>query len=219
MCSKLKKSECLKNTGCEWIVGKGCRKVKEEVFVKPTREQLWESDDTKLWKQVLKNYDAILSTSKKANFKEIDDWYYNELAKTIKHRNYITKEEHVKLIEWKLRRGQYRPALMKYAKQLTDEEVVKASENALKQTDIKKMFDEYSVLKGVSVASASALCSAKYEHIPFMSDELLATVIGGTSWKYTLKEYKVCLEKLEEKCKKVQLSQKNVEKALFVSSL
>ena len=219
MCSKLKKCDCLKNPDYEWIVGKGCRKPKEKTFVKPTRDELWTSDDPKLWKRVLKNYDAILSTSKKASFKYIDDWYYNELPKSIEEHEYITKEEHVKLLEWKLRRGQYRPALMKYANALTDTEVMKASQNALKEENIKKMLEEYSVLKGVGVATASALCSAKYETLPFMSDELLATVIGGTSWKYTWKEYKVCLDQLEEKHKKVKMSQRDIEKVLFITSL
>jgi hypothetical protein len=69
--------------------------------------------------------------------------------------------------------------LMRFAKQLTDAEVIKASTSALKENaNVKKMLDEYSVLKGVGFATASALSAAKYESVPFMSDELLAVCVG-----------------------------------------
>lgn len=239
MCSKLKKNECIKTEGCEWIINKGCRKVeiiKKEslnIFIKPSIEELWVSDDVKLWNLVLEKYDIMLKISKKAELKELDDWYYNEFPQSIKEKGYITKEEHVKIMTWKLRRGQYRGILLKYANALTNEEVVSASKKALGQTqkdigkigekenikDIRKMLEEYSVLKGVGIATASILCSAKYDTIPFMSDELLSIIIGGKDWKYSWKEYEICLYALESKHQKIGLSKRDIEKAIFIVSV
>jgi hypothetical protein len=85
--NKRKKSEVsedLVSESTEKDFKKDSKKVSNEAidtFVKPTREELWQSKDIELWKEVLRNYEDILSKSKKAGLKESDDWYYNELPK------------------------------------------------------------------------------------------------------------------------------------------
>lgn len=194
-------------------------------------KNLWNSNDGKLWKKILNNYCKLRDENKKKQFIELDKWYLLTLRKNILDRYplpYITKDEHINLLKWKLSRGKWRPSLLKYAELLNDTDIRKLSTEVLllvknfdNNTDfktIKKAFDIYIKLKGVGIAFTSALFSIVSPYIPFMSDELLEITLGkDIKFKYNWVEYSNCLELCRKKSEKIQISPANIERCLFVS--
>ncbi|KAG9101449.1 hypothetical protein FRC06_003009 [Ceratobasidium sp. 370] len=124
--------------------------------------------------------------------RELDDWRLNELATLVKSRNpaYLDKEELQKLMDWKLTRGKFRPALPGLIGQNTQQKVKTCTQQAFSallqlETDSK---DEGSTsesqksfrallktlcagLKGVGPATGSLVLSVFDNGVPFMSDE------------------------------------------------
>lgn len=172
---------------------KRCRTVKAEAKTF-TPETLWKSDDPKDWKYVLKR--TKLEYIPKLNM------------------NTYSKEDHIKLLHWKMKRGQWRPMLMKYAIGLTEEEVQKVLQNVNAKTDYKAKIKEFSKLKGVGVALASAFISARDpKNFPFMSDILIKLVCDPPP-KYNMKEYEQILEAVRNKGKLLKLTCAQIEQAL-----
>lgn len=159
---------------------------------------LWTSEDVALWKEALAKSTA-------------------ERIPSFAERPY-TAEDHVALLEWKMKRGVWHGALMKYAKALTEDEVQAAADAARKETDWKRKVKAICVLKGTGVALGSAFLSAEDpQAYPFMSDGLLARVMGADYVpKYTLGEYEKVLEAVREKQRALDgaLSCAEIEQAL-----
>lgn len=137
---------------------------------------IWECENVAVWKEALANTAA-------------------EPIPSFGGRPY-TYEDHVALLGWKMKRGVWHGMLMKYAKDLTNEEVEGAAENARKETNWKRKIKAMCVLKGTGVALATAFLSAEDPmSYPFMSDGLIARVMGKNYVpKYTVKEYERMLE-------------------------
>jgi len=132
----------------------------------------------------------------------VDQWYMNILPVIIRENGFLTQSEHIKLVEWKMHQGKFRPSLLKYAKDLDPDDVKRVTREALLSPDAYTLIKIYSTLKGVGIATASALCAAKFPHMPFMSDELLAQVFPPPyKFKYTKKEYEACVAFVHEKMK------------------
>lgn len=162
-----------------------------------------------------------------AKLEELDKFYVETLPKAIKERGsdpHLTKDELVKLMDWKLTRGKWRPRLLKFVSELSDEEVKDASRKAFKDMpDLKGALRQLDVLKGVGPATASAILAAYAPDVaPFMSDEASAAVLATT--EYTVKSYLEFADRLTKKAAELNaldtranLTPSDLERALWAS--
>ncbi|KAK1366950.1 putative DNA-binding protein-like [Heracleum sosnowskyi] len=188
--------------------------------------------DPIVWKQSLSEYEARLESlgnnKKKPDLVSLDEFYRKQLPPILHQRNpnsYITTSELSKLMQWKLTRGKWRPRLLDFVSSL-DEELVKSTSQKAFQAlpDISKAISELSKLKGVGPATASAVLAAYAPDVaPFMSDEAMEAALGNSK-DYTLKQYLVFVEKLQEKSKELSaegelFTPSDVERAIWSSSI
>lgn len=157
-------------------------------------------------------------------FKQLDDWRANDLATLIQKRykdtkkTYLTKEELVLLMDWKLAKGKFRPTLPKLIKSNEEDDVKLVTEEGLGmfldsikpfkkghiedlkayQKIVKDALKKVCELKGVGPATGSLILSTLYKISdlapPFFSDEsfeyyVLEPQRPSTSIKYNVKEY------------------------------
>ncbi|KAF1316768.1 hypothetical protein FI667_g15184, partial [Globisporangium splendens] len=150
-----------------------------------------------------------MEETNKENLVELDKWMQTTLPVVLHERDpkpFITQSELVKLMEWKLKKGKWRPALMKYIENLSAPAVKKASEKALTELKnggpLKSVIEALCELKGVGPATSSAVLAAYDNNVPFMGDEALeaiAHIIGAR--KYTLGHYLNFATQLQEKAR------------------
>jgi hypothetical protein len=160
-------------------------------------------------------------------------WYVNELPKELAQANSLTHEQLVKLVEWKLARGKWRPRLLDFAKAADGGAVADASLRALAQLRklkgarcsaavLKEAMAPLIELRGVGPATASAVLSAVDPSVPFMSDEALAAALGTK--QYTVAAAGMLMEALQAKAAALTaaggrvFSARDVESALFSES-
>lgn len=135
-----------------------------------------------------------------------DHWLLHELRDTIASRDpaYLTQSELASVLRWKLAKGKFRPALVKYVAELTDEAVRAASERALgalgsDDGGVIPSIKALSELRGVGPATASAVVAAVApSEAPFMADELLMALYGER--KYTLAQYRALVDDVKAEC-------------------
>ncbi|XP_054616437.1 uncharacterized protein zgc:112496 isoform X2 [Dunckerocampus dactyliophorus] len=111
----------------------------------------------------------------------------------------------VKLMEWKLTRGKFRPRLQQLVGSNSEDTVEKCSTKAFSLLpDVSAAIAELSTLKGIGPATASALLAAGApEQAAFMSDEAMESIPGLAPIQYTAKHYTLYLDKMLEKTKKL----------------
>lgn len=134
-----------------------------------------------------------------------------------KNPDYITKDMHIKLLQWKMSQGQYRPMLMKYANELTEDIVESTSRAAfllLKAGKHIEAIEMYKKLKGTGYALASLVMSTQSADIPFMSDHLLHILVPDGKYKYTKKEYMACYEYAHTQAAKHKTTARGIEEYL-----
>lgn len=71
----------------------------------------YESNDTALWESALEEYSDRLRGLGKERLVELDEFYRVELVNALKERTspaYVTKDELIKIVDWKLSRGKWR---------------------------------------------------------------------------------------------------------------
>ncbi|EPS73631.1 hypothetical protein M569_01125, partial [Genlisea aurea] len=187
-----------------------------------------DTSDVDRWKEVLKHYEAVMEALQKPDLVSMDDFYRRELPDLLRGREpgaYITKGELYRLMQWKLRRGKWRPRLLSFVSDLRDDAVRDCSRKAFSSLpDISKAVSELTVLKGVGPATASAVLAAfSPDIVPFMSDEAMEAVIGDSK-DYSLKRYTMFVDKIQAKAKELSTSEdpfqpSDVERALWCSSV
>ena len=116
---------------------------------------------------------------------------------------YLTHDEIVMTIKWKLARGIFHPRLKDLVQMNTPrvemQETKKAFRNLFKKKDLESAVAALSNLKGVGPAMASAvLVAGASEVAPFMSDECLLSMPDIEGIDYTMKEYLKLVEKTKE---------------------
>ncbi|KAL4431603.1 hypothetical protein ABPG77_001445 [Micractinium sp. CCAP 211/92] len=205
---------------------------------------LWSSDDPQRWEDQLAGYaQAVAGLGKVSKegttLAELDRWFHDELptqlsamAESGKPAR-LNSAQLVKLVDWKLTRGKWRPRLLGFAKDLTAAQVESASQAALDvlapqrgknvpAQAIKEALDALCVLKGVGPATASAVLEAYNPSIPFLSDEAQQAALGSKD--YTVKAVQQLASALQDKAKRLsaagerQWTAKEVEQCLFASA-
>lgn len=159
-----------------------------------TLADCWQSHDPVLWRGHLDAYPSRISLLGKDNLSDLDRWYRALPAEiSARQEAHVTAAELVKIVEWKLTRGKWRPRLLEYAKAHKDAAVVAASAAAFRKVDEEDVaagFVALTKLKGIGPATASAVMAAHApKSCPFMSDEAAAAVMPSTKLKYNRHEY------------------------------
>ena len=136
-------------------------------------------------------------------------------------------------MEWKLARGKFRPNLVKFARAHTEATAGKATGEALKRFadangDDKKNDKNWLAaclaplvgLKGIGPATASAVLAAATPFIPMMSDELIAVALPNatSSQMYSMPRLQALVEATRAKAKRVGMTPREVERAIFAEA-
>ena len=137
---------------------------------------------------------------------KIDKWFHNDLPKKIKSRGkdaYLTHEEIVQCMKWKLQMGVFRQKLKDLIQMNTPRVVMDLTKKSFraisKRDDLESAVNALSSLKGVGPAFASAVLAAfAPDRVPFMSDEVLLSMPDVEDVDYTMKEYNKMVEEIKK---------------------
>uniref|UniRef100_A0A452H6D7 Uncharacterized protein n=2 Tax=Gopherus agassizii TaxID=38772 RepID=A0A452H6D7_9SAUR len=126
----------------------------------PLSEDLYGCEDPTHWRTVFDIYWDVLKAKggRQKKLAELDKWYQEELPVTIAGRRekYLTQAEVVKLMEWKLARGKFRPRLQQLVATNSSETVESCTRKAFQLLpDVTAAITELSQLKAVGPATAS----------------------------------------------------------------
>ncbi|XP_071545235.1 uncharacterized protein [Panulirus ornatus] len=151
----------------------------------------------KLYPEALKIKESQKKKKKGESLQELDKWYQEELGQVANSRKppNITRDELVRLMDWKLSRGKFRPRLIELAGSNSNESVQNASMQGIELAKKSKIGDAVKalvILKGVGPATASGILAACVpEKCCFFADEVAKAIPSLSSLKYTSVEYEV----------------------------
>lgn len=198
--------------------------------------RLWKSDDPAEWRKALDAYPDRLAALNDPKLQELDAWFWGSLGDAIRARdpNRLTAPELVRVVEWKLARGKFRPNLVKFARAHTEATAGKATSEALKRFGSSSNGDDRNenknglaaclaplcALKGIGPATASAVLAAATPLIPMMSDELIAVALPNatSSQMYSMQRLQALVDKTRAKAKRVGMTPREVERAIFAEA-
>jgi len=198
--------------------------------------RLWKSDDPAEWRKALDAYPDRLAALNDPKLQELDAWFWGSLGDAIRARdpNRLTAPELVRVVEWKLARGKFRPNLVKFARAHTEATAGKATSEALKRFGSSSNGDDRNKnknwleaclaplcdLKGIGPATASAVLAAATPLIPMMSDELIAVALPNAtaSQMYSMQRLQALVDKTRAKANKVGMTPREVVRAIFAEA-
>ncbi|KAJ3608342.1 hypothetical protein NHX12_025391 [Muraenolepis orangiensis] len=174
---------------------------------------LFACEDPGQWRRVYEKYwevveaKSALKGKKSGKLLPLEKWYQEELPTLIASRSdkYVTLSELVKLMEWKLTRGKFRPRLQQMVASNGEATVEECSRRAFGLLpDVRAAITQLSALKAVGPATASAVLAAgSPEQAAFMSDEGVGSIPGLTPIQYTAKHYDLYLSRMVERTEKL----------------
>ncbi|XP_006015622.1 uncharacterized protein LOC102368745 [Alligator sinensis] len=172
---------------------------------------LYGCQDPACWRRVRDLHWAVVEAkgSERKGLTGLEKWYQEELPVALAGRKekHLTQAEVVKLMQWKLTRGKFRPRLQQLVATNSQETVERCTRKAFQLLpDVAAAITELSQLKAVGPATASAILAAGApEVVAFMADEAVESIPGLTPIKYSLKHYiryldriQLCTKKLNE---------------------
>jgi len=174
-------------------------------------------------RELLKGYPGAVRAAaaadprrQKAGLPALDRWWAEggaRAAAAAREPPHLVKAELVRLVEWKLARGKFRP-LLRYARELREADVVAATAPAFEPgADFEASVGALVALRGVGPATASAVLSVARDDWPFMSDEALNATAGGRT--YTLPRLRALVEQLADLGRRWGVSPAEAEKVLY----
>lgn len=173
-----------------------------------------ESDRKQLKKRASEGEDLV----------SLDLFWREGLVASVRGRDtmYLTREELIKVMKWKLTRGKFRPLLKKLEMNsgLLVEQCSRAAFSLAESGDIDGAMRELCALTCVGPATASAVLAPFYpSDAPFMDDVPLMLLHENP--KYTAKEYKDLRAELKRMATELGggLTAEGVGRALFVVAL
>ncbi|KAI7550550.1 hypothetical protein KC331_g3111 [Hortaea werneckii] len=187
---------------------------------------------------LLSKYPSIIPPE----LQSLDHQRLNTIPAVIQQRNpkFISKDELLKLTEWKLSHGKFRPTLQKLV-DCNDVMTVKttaieayrilppSNTTAPSAENIRKVLDVFTRLKGVGAATATLLMASNDQtNIPFFSDEVYRWIHhddaptkpalkggGASGWtrevRYTIKDYLEFYPKVQQLRERLNLESNGVQ--------
>ncbi|XP_056306657.1 uncharacterized protein zgc:112496 [Danio aesculapii] len=167
---------------------------------------LFTCEDPAVWKAVHNKYWTVVEAKsagkKKTSGKllQLDKWFEEDLpaAITARPERFLTHAELVKIMEWKLTKGKFRPRLQQLIGSNNEEAVQSSSSQAFSLLpDVQAAIKELCKLKGVGPATASAvLVAGAPDKVAFMADEAVESIAELRPVEYTDKHYALYLQKM-----------------------
>ncbi|KYO32487.1 uncharacterized protein LOC106737444 isoform X2 [Alligator mississippiensis] len=189
---------------------------------------LYGCQDPACWRRVRDLHWAVVEAkgSERKGLAGLEKWYQEELPAALAGRKekHLTQGEVVKLMQWKLTRGKFRPRLQQLVATNSQETVERCTRKAFQLLpDVAAAITELSQLKAIGPATASAILAAGApEVVAFMADEAVESIPGLTPIKYSLKHYicyldriQLCTKKLNEVDKEKDWTPHQVEMCLW----
>jgi hypothetical protein len=165
--------------------------------------KLWASEDVEEWQAALDRYEEVIDQQGVAKLPELDRWYRDELPALIAARRpaHVTHAEMVRMTEWKMARGIWRPRNLALVRGNDADVVERTSTDALaKIPHPSEPIAMLAKLAGVGPATASAVTSAAAPDIYPFFDELVAAQIPGLGQvTFTPREYARYAEAIGER--------------------
>ena len=144
--------------------------------------KLWETDDAGAWKAALDAYDDVIARQGVAKLPELERWYRDELPGLIasRARPHVTHAEMVRITEWKMARGIWRPRNLALVRGNDAALVERVSADALAKVPHPSIpVATLAKLAGVGPATASAVVAAAAPDVYPFFDELVAAQVPG----------------------------------------
>jgi hypothetical protein len=142
----------------------------------------WENKDIRAWREALASYDTRIAGRQVNRLPELDRWYRQTLPRILvgRHSPFITKDELIKVAEWKMKRGVYRGRNLALIRENSEGDVKSKSEQAFAATpDARKPIALLCKLSGVGPATASAVLAAlRPDLFPFFDEEVAGQIPG-----------------------------------------
>jgi hypothetical protein len=138
-------------------------------------------DDPIVWEHVAGHYKTMMAQKGGKDLVALDD-FCETLSTKLQDEPSISKEDLIKIIQWKFAKGKPRQ-YMKYIESNTDDEVKDCSSKAFQEADkgdVDAAIIEMTKLKGVGAAGASAILSLHHPDLfCFMDDEVIESLYNG----------------------------------------
>jgi hypothetical protein len=182
---------------------------------------LWNDDAPEDWQAALARYEDVIEQQSSAKLPELDRWYRDELPGLIaaRERPHVTHAELVRLTEWKMARGIWRPRNLALVRGNDAALVERTSAAALATIPHpSEPIAMLAKLAGVGPATASGVASAAAPGIyPFFDELVAAQVPGMGQVTFTPKEYARYAEALRDRAARLgpEWTPVMVERALW----
>lgn len=186
------------------------------------KKDLWASDSVDEWRAAVGRYEAVVAGQSSKALPELDRWYREELPGLIAARTkpHVTLAELVKLTEWKMARGIWRPRNLALVQGNDPALVERSSADALARVPHPSApIAMLSELAGVGPATASAVASAAAPEVYPFFDELVAAQIPGLGQvTFSPREYARYADAIRARAATLGLTPVDVERALWAES-
>jgi hypothetical protein len=164
---------------------------------------LWASQDESQWRRALDTYPSVLDQQGVQKLPALDAWVRDELPATLASRRlaHITRDELVRVTEWKMHRGVWRAPNVVRVKSNDAELVMQTTVRAFALCPHPtKPVGEIATLDGVGPATASSVLAAFLPAVyPFFDELVAAQVPGLGAVKWTLGYYGTYAARLRER--------------------